>query len=107
MAPKIQQTKAAKAAAALAGGKKGKKKWNKGRVKDKAVHAVIWDQEKNDRLLKDIQNVKFISISFLVETLKIGGSLARRVLRELEKDGLIKPVLKSSKQLVYTNTQST
>ncbi|KAM9888758.1 hypothetical protein OXX79_012651, partial [Metschnikowia pulcherrima] len=63
MAPKIQQTKAAKAAAALAGGKKGKKKWNKGKVKDKAQHVVILDQDKYDRIMKEVPGFKFVSVS--------------------------------------------
>ncbi|QWW25199.1 hypothetical protein CA7LBN_004081 [Candidozyma auris] len=102
MAPKIQQTKAAKAAAALAGGKKGKKKWSKGKVKDKAQHVVILDQEKYDRIMKEVPGFKFVSVSVLVDRLKIGGSLARIALRHLENDGVIKPVSKHSKQAIYT-----
>ena len=105
MAPKVQQTKAAKAAAALAGGKKGKKKWNKGKVKDKAQHIVILDQEKYDRILKDVPTYKYVSVSVLVDRLKIGGSLARVALRQLEDDGIITPVLKHSKQQIYTRAQ--
>lgn len=105
MAPKIQQTKAAKAAAALAGGKKGKKKWNKGKVKDKAQHLVVLDQEKYDRIMKDVPTYKYVSVSVLVDRLKIGGSLARIALRQLERDGIITPVLKHSKQAIYTRAQ--
>lgn len=102
MAPKIQQTKAAKAAAAMAGGKKGKKKWNKGKVKDKAQHLIAFDQEKYDRLMKEVPTYKYVSVSVLVDRLKIGGSLARVALKQLEADGIITPVVKHSKQLVYT-----
>lgn len=105
MAPKIQQTKAAKAAAAMAGGKKGKKKWNKGKVKDKAQHLIALDQEKFDRLMKEVPTYKYVSVSVLVDRLKIGGSLARVALRQLEEDGIITPVVKHSKQLVYTKAQ--
>ncbi|CAN3373699.1 small ribosomal subunit protein eS25B [Diutina rugosa] len=105
MAPKIQQTKAAKAAAALAGGKKGKKKWNKGKVKDKAQHLVVLDQEKYDRIMKEVPTFKFVSVSVLVDRLKIGGSMARVALRQLEDEGIITPVVKSSKQVVYTRAE--
>lgn len=105
MAPKIQQTKAAKAAAAMAGGKKGKKKWNKGKVKDKVQHLIALDQEKFDRLMKEVPTYKYVSVSVLVDRLKIGGSLARVALRQLEEDGIITPVVKHSKQLVYTKAQ--
>lgn len=99
---KVQSTKAAKAAAAAAGSKKSKKKWNKGKVKDHANHVVILDQDKYDRIMKDVPSYKFISVSVLVDRLKIGGSVARVALRQMEKDGLIKPVDKHSKQLIYT-----
>ncbi|EDK38493.1 hypothetical protein PGUG_02591 [Meyerozyma guilliermondii ATCC 6260] len=105
MAPKIQQTKAAKAAAALAGGKKGKKKWNKGKVKDKAQHVITLDQEKYDRIMKEVPGFKFVSVSVLVDRLKIGGSMARVALKHLEAEGIIVPVLKHSKQAIYTRAQ--
>ena len=105
MAPKVQQTKAAKAAAALAGGKKVKRSGTRGKVKDKAQHIVILDQEKYDRILKDVPTYKYVSVSVLVDRLKIGGSLARVALRQLEEDGIITPVLKHSKQAIYTHAQ--
>ncbi|ODV97426.1 hypothetical protein PACTADRAFT_39883 [Pachysolen tannophilus NRRL Y-2460] len=102
MPPKIQQSKAAKAAAAMAGGKKSKKKWSKGKVKDKAQHLVILDQEKYDRIMKEVPSYRYVSVSVLVDRLKVNGSLARVALRHLEREGIIKPVLKSSKQKIYT-----
>ncbi|GME89118.1 unnamed protein product [[Candida] boidinii] len=102
MPPKIQQSKAAKAAAAMAGGKKSKKKWSKGKVKDKAQHMVILDQEKYDRILKEVPTYRYVSVSVLVDRLKIGGSLARVALRQLEEDGVIKAVSTHSKQAIYT-----
>lgn len=105
MAPKVQQTKAAKAAAALAGGKKGKKKWSKGKVKDKAQHIVVLDQEKYDKIIKDVPTYKFISVSVLVDRLKIGGSIARVALRQLERDGVIKAISKHSKQSIYVRAE--
>lgn len=105
MAPKVQQTKAAKAAAAMAGGKKGKKKWSKGKVKDKAQHIVVLDQEKYDKIIKDVPTYKFISVSVLVDRLKIGGSIARVALKQLESEGVIKPVSKHSKQAIYVRAE--
>ncbi|QLL32236.1 hypothetical protein HG536_0C04050 [Torulaspora globosa] len=102
MPPKQQLSKAAKAAAALAGGKKSKKKWSKKSHKDKAQHAVILDQEKYDRILKEVPTYRYVSVSVLVDRLKIGGSLARIALRDLESQGIIKPVSKHSKQAIYT-----
>lgn len=102
MPPKIQQTKAAKAAAAMAGGKKTKKKWSKGKVKDKAQHVIVLDQEKYDRIYKEVPTYKYVSVSVLVDRLKLNGSLARIALRQLEADGVIKPVLLHSSQAIYT-----
>ncbi|AET38149.1 40S ribosomal protein eS25 Ecym_2417 [Eremothecium cymbalariae DBVPG len=102
MPPKQQLSKAQKAAAAMAGGKKSKKKWSKKSHKDKAQHAVILDQDKYDRILKDVPTYRYVSVSVLVDRLKIGGSLARVALRHLERDGIIKPVSKHSKQAIYT-----
>ncbi|QPG72706.1 ribosomal 40S subunit protein S25A [Brettanomyces nanus] len=102
MPAKVQATKAAKAAAAAAGSKKSKKKWSKGKVKDKADHVVILDQEKYDRILKEVPTYRFISVSVLVDRLKIGGSIARVALKQMERDGLIKAVDKHSKQWIYT-----
>lgn len=106
MAPKVQQTKAAKAAAAMAGGKKSKKKWSKGRVKDKAQHAIMLDQDKYDRIMKEAPTSRYISVSVLVDRFKLGGSLARVALRHLEAEGLIKPVSKHSTQFIYTRATS-
>ncbi|KAA8912608.1 hypothetical protein TRICI_003446 [Trichomonascus ciferrii] len=102
MPPKIQQSKAAKAAAAAAGGKKSKKKWSKGKVKDKAQHHVILDQPLYDRIFKEAATYKMVSVSVLVDRLKINGSLARIALKDLESQGIIKPVITHSKQLTYS-----
>ena len=96
MPPKVQLSKAAKAAAALAGGKKSKKKWSKKAHKDKAQHAVILDQEKYDRILKEVPTYRYISVSVLVDRLKLGA------LKHLEAEGIIKPVSKHATQVIYT-----
>ncbi|GCF01050.1 40S ribosomal protein S25 [Zygosaccharomyces mellis] len=102
MPPKQQLSKAQKAAAAMAGGKKSKKKWSKKSHKDKAQHAVVLDQDKYDRMMKDVPNYRYVSVSVLVDRLKIGGSLARLALKHLEEQGAIKPVCKHSNQAIYT-----
>lgn len=101
MPPKQQLSKAQKAAAAMAGGKKSKKKWSKKSHKDKAQHAVILDQEKYDRMMKEVPTYRYVSVSVLVDRLRVGGSLARQALRHLESEGIIKPVSKHSKQAIY------
>ncbi|KAJ3094965.1 40S ribosomal protein S25 [Physocladia obscura] len=100
MPPKAD--KASKIAKALAGGKAKKKKWSKGRTKDKANNAVIFDKLTFDKLFKEVPTYKLITPSVLVDRLKINGSLARVAIRDLASKGLIKPVVVSKKQLIYT-----
>ncbi|EJD53985.1 ribosomal protein S25 [Auricularia subglabra TFB-10046 SS5] len=95
----------AKAAASTkpSGGKAAKKKkWSKGKVKDKAQHAVVLDKATYDRINKEVPTFRFISQSILIERLKIGGSLARVAIRHLEAEGQIKRIVHHSGQLIYT-----
>jgi len=93
----------AKAAPTSSGGKAAKKKkWSKGKVKDKAQHAVTLDKTTYDRILKEAPTFRFISQSILIERLKINGSLARIAIRHLEKEGAIKRIVHHHGQLVYS-----
>ncbi|KAI0269414.1 ribosomal protein S25 [Gloeopeniophorella convolvens] len=97
----------AKAAAptSSSGGKAAKKKkWSKGKVKDKAQHAVTLDKPTYDRILKETPAFRFISQSILIERLKINGSLARIAIRHLEKEGLIRRIVHHHAQLIYTRS---
>ncbi|KAJ5158017.1 Ribosomal protein S25 [Penicillium cf. griseofulvum] len=89
-------------APAATGGKKQKKKWSKGKVKDKAQHAVILDKATNDKLQKDVQSYRLITVATLVDRLKINGSLARQALNDLEANGQIKKVVGHSSMSIYT-----
>ena len=51
--------------------------------------------------------MKYISISALVERFKIGGSLARVALKHLTEKGLIRPVALNHRQVVYTRATNT
>jgi small subunit ribosomal protein S25e len=79
-----------------------KKKWSKGRVKDKANNQVVFDKQTYDRLFKEVPTFKLITTSILVDRLKINGSLARLAIKELSSQGLIKPVVLHGSILVYT-----
>ncbi|KAJ6256082.1 40S ribosomal protein S25 [Drechslerella dactyloides] len=71
-------------------------------VKDKSVHAVILDKATTERLNKEVQSYRLVTVATLVDRLKINGSLARRALRDLEEKGVIKKVVGHSKCLIYT-----
>merc|ERR1712098_923121 len=92
MAPKAQKSKEQKMAAAMAGSKKGKKKWTKGKVKEKLMNDVMWTKGSVDKLMKEIPKSKLITIATVSEPLKVNASLAREGLRFLEDKGLIQQV---------------
>ena len=71
-------------------------------VKDKAQHAVVLDKNVTDKLNKDVQSYRLITVATLVDRLKINGSLARKALNDLEANGQIKKVVGHSKLCVYS-----
>ncbi|KAF9885541.1 hypothetical protein FE257_012869 [Aspergillus nanangensis] len=79
-----------------------RKKWSKGKVKDKAQHAVVFEKSTLERLNKDVQSYRLITVATLVDRLKINGSLARKALADLEEKGQIKKVVGHSKMNIYT-----
>merc|ERR1711868_3322 len=85
-----------------AGASAKKKKWSKGKVREKLNNAVTFDQPTYDKMMKEAANFKLVTPSVLSERLKINGSLARRAITELLKAGSIKVVDKHSNQLIYT-----
>ena len=71
-------------------------------VKDKAQHAVLLDKSTSDKLYKDVPSYRLITVSTLVDRMKINGSLARKVLADLEEKGQIKKVVGHSKMNIYS-----
>ena len=64
--------------------------------------AVILDKATSDKLYKDVQSYRLITVATLVDRLKINGSLARRCLADLEEKGQIKKVVGHSKLCIYS-----
>merc|ERR1719316_2669103 len=79
-----------------------KKKWSKGKVREKLNNMVVFDQATYDRMMKEVATFKLVTPSAISERLKINGSLARRAIQELLKAGTIKLVDKHSAQYIYT-----
>merc|ERR1711924_553579 len=82
-----------------------KKKWSKGKVREKLNNMVCFDQNTFDRM-KEGATMKLVTPSTLSERLKVSGSLARRSIQELLKAGSIKLVDKHSNQYIYTRNTS-
>merc|ERR1711937_743899 len=97
-----QMAKEAKAKAAQGGGKKSKKKWSKGKVRDKLANACPFDKATYDKVLKEVPNYKVITPSIVSDRMKIRGSLARRAIKDLCAQGKIKCIVQHSSQMVYT-----
>ncbi|XP_074652845.1 small ribosomal subunit protein eS25-like [Tubulanus polymorphus] len=89
------------------GGKAKKKKWSKGKVRDKLNNLVLFDKGTYDKLYKEVPSYKLITPSVVSERLKIRGSLARAALKELQSKGLIRLVDKHRAQIIYTRTTKT
>merc|ERR1712228_575176 len=104
--PPKQQAKGGKAGQKAGkpsgGGKAKKKKWPKGKVRDKLNNLILFDKPTYEKLYKEVPNYKLITPAVVSERLKIRGSLARRALIELKSKGLIKEVVKHSSQVIYT-----
>ena len=86
----------------MAGGKGKKKKWSKGKARDKVDNKVLFSKEQFDRLHEEVPKMKLITVSAVVEKLKVNGGLARRALRDLAEEGKIRPVSLSRAQQIYT-----
>merc|ERR1712214_142976 len=84
------------------GGKAKKKKWSKGKARDKLNNLVLFDKNTYDKLHKEVPAYKLIAPSIVSERLKVRGSLARRALEEMAGKGLIKQVSAHRSQLIYT-----
>ncbi|XP_043843908.1 40S ribosomal protein S25-like [Dromiciops gliroides] len=75
-------------------GKAKKKKWSKGKVRDKLNSLVLFDKATYDKLCKEVPNYKLITPAVVSERLKI--------LQELVSKGLIKLLSKHRAQVIYT-----
>merc|ERR1711957_22868 len=93
-----QKSKEQKMAAAMAGGK--------GKQRDKVDNKVLFTKEQYERLYSEVPKMKLITVSAVVEKLKISGGLARRAMNQLAEEGEIKPVCVSRAQRIYTRNIS-
>merc|ERR1719263_952646 len=88
------------------GGAADKKKWSKGKVREKLNNLVVFDQATYDRMMKEVATFKLVTPSAISERLKVNGSLARKAITECLKAGTIKLVDKHSGQYIYTRNTS-
>eukprot|EP00049_Salpingoeca_infusionum_P016918 m.351175 g.351175 ORF g.351175 m.351175 type:complete len:109 (+) comp16187_c0_seq1:31-357(+) len=79
-----------------------KKKWSKGKSRDKLNNMCLLNQDTSDRLYKEVAAFKLLTPSVVSDRLKIKVSLARRCLKELAEKGQIKQLVAHNGQLIYT-----
>merc|ERR1739848_24782 len=106
MPPKIQKSKEAKAKAAMSSSKGKKKKWSKGKVRDKLVNLALFDKPTFDKFNKEVPGYKLVTASIASERMKVRASLAKSALRRLAAEGKLTEVVKHSGQVVYTKVGS-
>jgi len=109
MPPKVQKSKAAKllAAQSASKGKGKKKKWSKGKLREKKAHRVVFTKGLLDQFVKEVpKKQKLVTVYNLVENYKINCSLARKGIRELLKRNLISPVAPSGTYGIWTKSAS-
>jgi len=109
MPPKVQKSKAAKllAAQSASKGKGKKKKWSKGKLREKKAHRVVFTKGLLDQFIKEVpKKQKLVTVYNLVENYKINCSLARKGIRELLKRNLISPVAPSGTYGIWTKSAS-
>lgn len=71
-------------------------------MKDKAQHAVVLDKQASERLNKDVTSYRLITVATLVDRMKINGSVARKVLKDMEDEGKIKKIVSHARLNVYS-----
>merc|ERR1711881_725849 len=103
MPPEIQKSKEAKAKAAMSSSKGKKKKWSKGKVRDKLVNLSLFAKATFDKFNKEVAGYKVSTASICSVRMEIRASLAKQGLRRLAAEGKILPIVTHSAQVVYTS----
>ena len=62
------------------------------KVKEKANNAVFLEEKQYERMLKEVPKILCITRAVLCEKFKVGGSIARALIKDLSSKALIKPV---------------
>lgn len=106
MPPKAQASKEAKAIAAANASKGKKKKWSKGKMKEKVNNMVRFDKATYEKLMSEVPTYRMITPSVLSDRLRINGSLARAAIKELLEKGVIREVSVDSTQKIYTRASN-
>jgi small subunit ribosomal protein S25e len=75
--------------ASAKGGKTKKKSWTKVKVKEKLNTAVYLEKAQFERMIKEVPKILCVTRAVLIEKFKVGGSIARALIKELLKRELL------------------
>ena len=74
------------------GAKAKKKSWTKVKVKEKLNNAVFLEEKQYERMIKEVPKILCITRAVLCEKFKVGGSVARALIKDMYKQSLIRPI---------------
>lgn len=75
-------------------------------MKEKMNNAVLFEKPVYDKLMAEAPKYKMITTSILSDRLRINCSLARKAIKLLLDQGLIRCVQKHSAQVIYTRASN-
>nr|UXY87257.1 40S ribosomal protein S25 [Cryptomonas sp.] len=78
-----------------------RKKWSKGKSKEKSNNMVLIDRETYERVIKEVCKNKLLTPSNLTERFHISCSLAKKIFKNLVSYDLISEFKRSNKQSIY------
>ncbi len=85
-----KKSKESIARAALASRKGSKKKWSKGKVKEKLTNAVLLEPKQFKEIEKELPKMKLITVATVTERFKVVASIARQMIRFFHEQGKIR-----------------
>ena len=74
-------------------------------MREKKNNRVVFTKQLHDQVMAGAPKRKALTIYSLIETYKIGGACARRIVKELLAAGTIKTVSKAGNMSVYTGSK--
>jgi len=94
------------AASSASKGKGKKKRWTKTKIAEKRNHVVLLKQGLYDKISKEIVGKKVITVYNMIESYKVNGAVARKLMKDLAAKGKITPVLTNSAMSIYTGSKN-
>lgn len=101
MVKKVQESKASKAAKISKTSSKEKKKWTAGKQKEDVSRLAIVEPGLFQKIAKDVENMKIITKTNIVDKYNVNMYSSIRILRYLCENGVISLLNKSSRSVLY------